>query len=145
MTDITDIFFYSNIPISICSILFFIYSNIQIADYENSNLEECRDFLYYNITHLALILFPVLVMGSFICCNRICTSVLYVGNAVLVIGQLIDKYVEDKKYCDINCKKECHELVGLSEKINICLCVLGGIYVLSGLGVVYKLGKCCFC
>lgn len=145
MTDIIDIFFYSNIPISICSILFFIYSNIKIANYENVNIEACRDFLYYNVIHLALILIPVLVMISFICCNKICTSVLYIGNAVLVVVQLIDKYIEDKKYCDFNCKKECQELIGLSEKINICLCVLGGLYVLSGLGVVYKLGKCFFC
>ena len=143
MTDICDICFYSNIPITICSILFFVYSNIQIADYENSSHDACRDFLYYNITHLALILCPVLVMGSFICCNKICTSGLYVANAVLVIGQLIDKYSEDNKHCDASCEQECQELVGLSDKINICLWVIGGLYLLSGVAVVYKLGKCC--
>ena len=144
MTDICDIFFYSNIPISICCVLFFIYSNIQIADYENSGEDACRDFLYYNITHLALILCPVLVMGSFICCNKICTSVLYVGNAVLVIGQLIDKYTEDNRHCDSTCEEHCQDLVGLSKKINICLWVLGGMYFISGLGVLYKFSKCCF-
>ena len=141
--DICNVFFYSNIPITLTSVLFFIYSNIQLADYEDSNKDACHEFLYYNITHLALILMPVLVMGSFILCNKICTSVLYILNGVLVIGQLVDRYVEDKKYCEIECEKECGDLITLSEKINICLIVMGSIYILSVGGVLYKFIKCC--
>ena len=143
MMDICNIFFYSNIPITLASVLFFIYSNIQLADYHDSDKEACEDFLYYNITHIALILMPVLVMGSFILCNRICTSVLYVLNGVLVLGQLVEKYVEDKKYCNTECHTECGDLVELSEKINICLIVIGSMYVISVGGVLYKFIKCC--
>ena len=141
--DICNVFFYSNIPITLTSVLFFIYSNIKLADYHDSDKAECEDFLYYNITHLALILMPILVMGSFILCNRICTSVLYVLNGVLVLGQLMEKYIEDKKYCNTECEAECGDLINLSDKINICLIVMGSIYVLSVGGVLYKFAKCC--
>jgi hypothetical protein len=143
MVDICGVFFYSNIPITLTSILFFLYSNIKLADYSDSGKEVCRDYLYYNITHLALILFPVLVMGSFILCNRVCTSVLFVLNGVLVLGQLVDKYVEDEKHCNTECETQCQELQELSSKTNICLIVLGAMYILTGVGVVYKFVKCC--
>ncbi len=138
-----DMFFYFNIPITIASVLFFIYSNIKISDYEDSDHQECRDFLIYNITHLILILMPLVVMVFFVCCNKICSSVLYIGNAFLVLGQLVEKYAEDKKYCTEECQEHCSNLVDFSEKINICLIVIGVLYILSGLGFLYKLVKCC--
>jgi hypothetical protein len=143
MLDILDTFFYSNIPITCASVFFFIYSNIKLSDYEDSDKSACRDFLYYNITHLALILAPVVVMFFYICCNKICTSVLYVANGFLVIGQLIEKYAEDKKYCTDECQQECTNLVDLSDKINICLIVMGSLYGLSVLAILYRLLKCC--
>ena len=143
MLDICNVFFYANIPITLTSVLFFIYSGISLADYQDSDKEVCEDFLYYNITHLGLILLPTLVMASFILCNKICTSVLYILNGVLILGQLVEKYVEDKKYCEIDCQTDCADLVRLSDKINICLIVMGSIYILSVIGVLYKFVKCC--
>ena len=35
--DICNVFFYSNIPITLTSVLFFIYSNIKLADDKTSN------------------------------------------------------------------------------------------------------------
>lgn len=143
--EITNILFYSNIPLCLTSVLFFIYANIQISDYDDSDKSECHDLLYYNITHLGLILLPVLVMFMFICCQKICSSAFYIGNAFLIVGQIIEKYLEDKKYCSQECQNNCDNLQDLSDHINICLIVMASIYGIAALCVIYKLGKCIFC
>ena len=61
--DITKILFYASIPLKILliSVGFFIYGNFDLADLQDDLHEVCRDFLYYNITHLIILLTSLVV------------------------------------------------------------------------------------
>jgi hypothetical protein len=136
--ELTKILFYGSIPMALVSLSFFIYTSVEISDLQETEHEVCKDFMKYNIIHLGILLTSILVLFSFICCGNCLSSILFVGNAIVLGGQLIEKYTKKDERCNPECRENCMDLVDLSDKINICLITNGSIIILIILYLIFK-------
>ena len=143
--EITKILFCGSIPMALISVAFFIYGNFGLADLHDDLHDVCRDFLYYNITHLVILLTSLVVLFFFICCSSICASFLFLFNSFVIAGQLVEKYTQETERCNTACQGNCSTLVDLSEKTNMCLIGNGSIVLVVGILILLKLLKCIMC
>lgn len=143
--EITKILFFGSIPMALISVAFFIYGNFDLAGLHDELHEVCRDFMYYNITHLVILLTSLVVLFFFVCCSSICASFLFLFNSFIIGGQLVEKYTQETERCNAACQGNCSTLVDLSEKTNMCLIGNGSIVLIVGILVLLKVLKCIMC
>ena len=143
--EITKLLYYGSMPLALVSLIFFIYSSVHISDLQETEHEVCKDFMKYNIIHLGILITSILVFFSFICCGNCLSSILFVGNAIVIGGQLIEKYSEKDERCNQECRGNCTDLVELSDNMNICLIANGSVIVLIILYLIYKVFRFIIC
>ena len=143
--DTTRVLCLASVPMALVSLSFFIYGTVDISDYRSDLSTECDTFLWYNITHIAILLSSILVLATFILCGVCLSSFLFISNAIIIIGQLIDKYENEDDHCNAYCEGNCTQLVELSEKTNYCLIGQGIIILIAGTYIVLKFIRCLVC
>jgi hypothetical protein len=143
--ELTKTLFYGSIPMALISLAFFIYSSIELSDFTDDDKAVCHDFMKYNIIHLGLLISSILVFSIYMCCGNCIASILFIGNAVLIVGQLIEKYTNKDERCNAECRGNCTELVEFSDKINICLISNGGVILLVALILIYSFTRFILC
>ena len=144
--DIGRILCLGSIPMSLVSVIFFVYSNIGISDVkEGFNNDICKDYFLYNLTYIGLFLFSLLVFILFLCCGRCLASIFFVLNSVLIVSQMVEVQVKKDERCDSICQVNCTDLVEVNDRINMALIINSIIIGLTGLFITGNIVKKCFC
>ena len=138
--------FISSILLSVVNLVFFIYGLNEISILSNTIKSECRPYFKYNIGIISSFAFSILVTISYILCSNCLSSLMYIGNGILLGSLAVDKYTRKNKLCDYECEMKCDDLVTLGKNTEIFFItdiVIVGITILIILGILFKKICCC--